>query len=307
MLDVVLLLNVIVEPGRVCEDIFMLDAMGWGFPRTNSSFLLVAEESAVVEPGCRSSANAIKEGIGSLGLEPDSFRYIFVSHRHFDHSGGAAQLLKYLSRSKVLAHEYTIETLKDPSRINQATRRAFGGYAEDIERVEDESRLQIVKDGEAIRLSGGLEVEVVATPGHTSCHLSFYEKRHGFMFVGDAAGIFNREKLSIIPTTFPPSFNYESYVRSIEKMLEYRPRIVAFAHYGAVKGSEAYTILEKALNTVEEWKTIAENSDGDASLLADRLREKYGEDFPVFPPEARIYVFPMLAVGLLKGVQERQP
>ena len=161
-----------------------------------------------------------------------------------------------------MAHRYTIENYKDPRKINEVAKQIFGEFAEPIEAVEEENKLIVLREGDSIDLGKGLEVEIVYTPGHTSDHFAFYEKKNKFMFTGDAAGILGRKTRSITPTTFPPSFKYGNYVGSIEKMLKYDIKIVAFAHFGAVVGPDAAEILEKSLEATEECKNLAEEMSG---------------------------------------------
>ncbi len=293
-------MEVVLRPGRICDGVVMLDVMGWGHARTNSSLLLLGRRLAVVEPGCRSSAEVIVREARFLGLELDDFQYLFVTHRHLDHLAGAPALLSFMRNAKVAGHRYAIATLRDPSTINAAARRVFGRYAEPADRVDDEGRLMVVDEGDVVEL-GGLELEVVPTPGHTSDHLSFYERRNKLMFTGDSAGILAGETLIVIPTAFPPSFKYNMYLRSLERMLEYKPRIVVFAHFGAVKGDDAHRILERSIEILEDWRGLAEGSE-DEGLLARKLWEKYGAGISPFPPEVKERMFSMLAAGLRRGL-----
>ncbi len=296
-------MKALIEPGKICEEILMLDVMGWRHPKTNSSYLILGDKGAVVEPGSRNSSFVILKELKNLKLDPLFFRYVFVSHRHLDHSAGAPPLLKHLPRGVIAAHQYTVETLMNPSKINEAAKHFFGEYAEPIEKVEEVERLKVLKDRDLIELGKGLEVEVVSTPGHTSDHLSFYERKNKFMFTGDSAGIFNGKTLSVIPTTFPPSFKYRGYVKSIEKMLEYELEIVAFAHFGAVKGKDAYLILEKSLEVVEEWRHVSEELKGKGvNSIAETLEKRYKGNLEVFPPSIRAYIFSLLASGLYNGL-----
>lgn len=294
-------MEVVLRPGRIGESVVMLDVMGWGHVRTNSSLLLLGRRLAVVEPGCKGSAEVIVREAKSLGLRLDDFHYLFVTHRHLDHLAGAPVLLRFMQNARVAGHRYAIATLRDPSKINAAARQVFGGYVEPTDRVDDEGRLIVVDEGDSMELGQGLELEVVLTPGHTSDHLSFYEKRNRLMFTGDSAGILAGETLTVIPTTFPPSFKYNRYLKSVERMLEYKPKIVVFAHFGAVRGDDAYRILERSIEVLEDWKGLAEESE-DENVLARRLKEKYGAGLSPFPLEVKEYMFSLLAAGLRRGL-----
>ncbi len=280
----------------------MMDAFGWNCQKTTSTYVVVGERIAIVEPANRSSAEKIRDGIKKFRIDPNLIHHIFVSHRHFDHAAGAPPLLDHLPNARIMAHQYTIENYKDPRKINESAGKIFGELAEPIEAVEEESKLIVLKEGDLIDVGKGLEVEILHTPGHTSDHFAFYEKKNKFMFTGDAAGLFGGKTRSITPTTFPPSFKYENYVRSIEKMLKYDVRIVAFAHFGAVVGPDAAEILEKSLETTEEYKNLAEEMSGkNPDELAEVLKSNYQDKLEVFPSELRKFVYSILARGLMGG------
>ena len=52
--------------------------------------------------------------------------------------------------------------------------------------INEDSRFQDVKEGDAFDLGGGIVVEPIATPGHSKGHLAYLCRRDGIAFVGDA-------------------------------------------------------------------------------------------------------------------------
>jgi len=297
------------EPGKISDTILMLDAYGWRTSKTTSSYVILGEKVALIEPAHRSSAEKIVEGLKNFNVNLNKVFYILVSHRHFDHSAGAPPLLKYLPNAVIGAHLYTIENFKNPEKLNRASQQMYGDYAEPIEPVRDEEKLRVLKEGEILELGNGLEIEVVYTPGHTSDHYAFYERKNKFMFTGDAVGIFGCRSLSVIPTAFPPSFKYKKYMESLEKMLNYDLEIVSFAHFGGVMGKDANEVIRLAIETLEDWKSIAEDvweTSKDISDLAKKLSEKYQEKLEVFPKQVRGFIFQILATGLANSLFQRK-
>ena len=298
-------LKVFSEQGKITDEILMLDAFGWNHQKTTSTYIISGKRTAIIEPASRGSAKRIRDGLKKFSVDQNSIHHVFVSHRHFDHAAGGPPLLKYLPNASMMAHQYTIENYKDPRKINEAAKRIFGEFAEPIEVVEREDKLIALREGDTIDLGGGLEIETVYTPGHASDHFACYERKNKFMFTGDSAGLFGVKTLSITPTAFPPSFKYKNYVKSIEKMLEFDLKIVAFAHFGAVAGPNATEILEKSLEATEEFKNLAEakwrickNVDD----LAELLRSKYQNKLEVFPKGLRKHIYSMLATGLVESL-----
>ena len=90
---------------------------------------------------------------------------LVLTHGHGDHVGGA------ISFPEVWIHP------ADTVMIGQGA-RAYG------------IKVNLLSDGEIIDL-GGRQIEVLATPGHTSGSVSFFDKERGYGFSGDAFGSTN--------------------------------------------------------------------------------------------------------------------
>jgi glyoxylase-like metal-dependent hydrolase (beta-lactamase superfamily II) len=80
-----------------------------------------------------------------------------------------------------------------------------------------------LRDGEVVR-SGGTSLAVLATPGHASDHVAFFEAGDGALFTGDA--VLGRGT-SVID---PPEGDLVAYLRSLHRMRELRPRTIYPGH-----------------------------------------------------------------------------
>ena len=110
----------------------------------------------VVDPG--GDAKKIADNICSLGAKLDG---ILLTHAHFDHIGGVAELLRIAPQEEghpaaVFLHK------KDLDKICSYKNLAFAVG----ERVEKFTPDVLLKGGETISVAG-LEVRVIHTPGHT--------------------------------------------------------------------------------------------------------------------------------------------
>lgn len=102
----------------------------------------------IVDPG---DADPVFEALQQHSLTPVA---IFCTHRHGDHVGGVDDL----------AAKYTVEVYGPPAE-------AIGGIT------------RPVSGGETIELAGFPSFEVLATPGHTAGHISYFGG--GALFCGD--------------------------------------------------------------------------------------------------------------------------
>jgi len=128
-------------------------------------------QSAVIDPGAYETA--LCEAVAKL--EPGSVRYILLTHGHFDHILGVAQL-KQATGAAVAVHRLDAPCLFD-SRLSYAQRYRRGAQQEvrpDI-MLEDGSRL----------FPGECGLTVLHTPGHSAGSVCYYCADDNVLFSGD--------------------------------------------------------------------------------------------------------------------------
>ena len=128
---------------------------------------------------------------------------VINTHLHIDHAVGN-NFLKEKYNVPVLAHK-----LDEPlgERIQQQA--YMFGINEKFKGVEITDYL---KDGDIIKIGNG-ELEVICVPGHSQGSVALYDKKDGFIIVGDA--LFNGS----IGRTDLPGGNYEQLITSIKNRL----------------------------------------------------------------------------------------
>ena len=243
-------------------------------------YLVLADNTALVEVGCSVQIPDILEAIGKVGFDIRKLSYIIPTHVHLDHAGGAGLLARKLPRAKVVVYSRAVKVLANASileRLMQGFMRVFGEDA--LERFGEmlpiaEERFVLVEDGERIPL-GDRELKVIHTPGHDPNHLCFLDTKSRGLFCGDALGGYLSEAKVTIPPMAPGSDPF-LIMQSIDKLRELDPEILFFSHGGTTR--EVAKIMQMFTDNVRQCTNIAlkalqagENREELVNRLADAL------------------------------------
>ena len=156
----------------------------------NPYILVDADGLSVVDTGIPGSEKKILAYIsGQLGKSAQDVKRILLTHSDLDHIGGLAALHKATG-----AHTYTSKieaqaiAIGKPSREIKPTgfslRRVMFALLRPFMKASPFQVDEIVEDGQILPILGGLQV--VATPGHTPGHISFFAPSVGMLFCGDS-------------------------------------------------------------------------------------------------------------------------
>ncbi len=111
------------------------------------------------------------EELGDIG-PVDRLERILLTHSHFDHIGGVAEVYQRVSPD-LYVHPLAREYL----RLHRSPFPAF------FDALEKDGKLKPVADGEQIE--GDPPLTVMHLPGHTAGDVAFYEPRSQALFCGD--------------------------------------------------------------------------------------------------------------------------
>jgi len=141
------------------------------------------DDHIVLDPG-----PAIDSHIDAIREAMPKLDTILITHRHADHAPAAVPL-KELTGARIIA----------PHGVLNETYRTVG-------------------DGDVIG-----DIEVIATPGHTSEHVCYFTRDRD-LFTGDTILGFGTTAI------FPPDGNMADYLRSLHKLREKNPQRIYPAH-----------------------------------------------------------------------------
>ncbi|VVB54672.1 Hydroxyacylglutathione hydrolase [uncultured archaeon] len=104
--------------------------------------------------GCVDPGGDVDALIAAANTEGVKIQYVFITHGHFDHTGGYQEVRKKTG-AKVVAHT--------------------GSQVKADEYADDGSKYNV----------GGIEVECLFTPGHEPHHICYYIRKENALFTGD--------------------------------------------------------------------------------------------------------------------------
>ena len=195
-----------------------MDIYKFVFNRLEENTMIVsgaAGRCVIVDPGCleKEERSAVLEKLSRKGLTPEA---ILVTHGHIDHTYGVAELQRLFSIPVYMSAE-DIPIMEYYQRISK-----FGIRTPDISFT-----VTPVSDGDKIS-AGGLEFQVITTPGHSPGGVCYYERSQKALFTGDTLfrGTIGRTDLE--------GGDYDSLITSImEKLLLLDPDVTVYPGHGS--------------------------------------------------------------------------
>jgi glyoxylase-like metal-dependent hydrolase (beta-lactamase superfamily II) len=158
-----------------------------------------ADRAVVVDPGAE--PERLTDALASLGIR--TVDAILVTHTHFDHIGAVASLAK-ATGAPVYCPEREAHVL---ANIMDFVPEMFSRFGP----IEAYDADHTVVGGETLELAG-LTFDVIATPGHSSGHVTYAARGEDALFSGDVLfrGSVGRTDL--------PGGDWDTLLRSIESL-----------------------------------------------------------------------------------------
>ena len=223
---------------RITDRISVIDSPLSGMRKVLGTYLIEGEKTAVIDPGPTNQTLGVLDALRSHGIkEVDA---VLLSHIHLDHGGGSWKMSEAYPSSFVYCHPRGAAHMVDPSKLKAGAERLFGKRVLDYGTITGvpSDRVMESSDGEIIDL-GGIILQVLWTPGHSSHSQSYWEPDSKTVFVGDAVGHIMGEGGPLVPVS-PPPHNPEKEVESINRILGLRPETLCIAHFGPHENAEEH-------------------------------------------------------------------
>ena len=249
---------------RYDHGIYAFDS-GYIRPQLAAIHLIVEHgRVAVVDTASNACLPRALEALQILGLSPASVDYVFLTHVHLDHAGGAGAMMQAFPEARLVVHPRGAPHMANPARLFAAVQAVYG--ADEAHRLYGEllpvpaDRILAAGDGYTFDLAGRT-LTCLETPGHARHHLCLHDPRSGCLFTGDIFGLSFREldvdgRPSVIPTTTPTQFEPAVMHASVDRILACQPRALYLTHFAQVTdvarlGADLHRLIDAHLAVAE--------------------------------------------------------
>lgn len=245
-----------------------------------TSYFIDSEEPALVDTGISTSpSQGIAPSLEKLGRSIQDIKWIFLTHGHIDHLGGAFALWEMTNRkAEVVLHEGDAALLKSRQSHVDIYRKVRAKYLNNPKAIEEQTAAAnfaisgemnptyLVRGGEKISLGGGVTVSVHSIPGHTLGSVAYVIDSQNDVFVGDAVQIHGAAN------GFPGYEDPQAYRNSLKYLAtEIRPNRMFLGHPYRNGAGVPYGV---ALDSPAAASALAE------SIYIENEIAKAAEEFP---------------------------
>jgi glyoxylase-like metal-dependent hydrolase (beta-lactamase superfamily II) len=212
-------------------------------PLFDASHLIVESgHAAFVDTGINHSVPLLLDAMARKDIDAASVDYVFLTHVHLDHAGGAGSLMRYLPNARAVIHPRGVRHMTDPTRLVQGSKAVFG--EERFEQIYGrplpiEARRIIAVEDEQTVVFRGRPLQCIYTEGHARHHYCLSDPASKGVFTGDSFGVSYRELDTaageyILPTTTPIHFDPQEAHKAIDRIMALDPERLYLTHYSLV-------------------------------------------------------------------------
>ena len=234
--------------------------------------------AAFVDTGANSSVPLLLATLACNDVDPADVDYVFLTHVHLDHAGGAGLLMQALPNARAVLHPRGAPHMIDPAKLIRGAKAVYGEKkfaAEygDIVPIAEE-RVIVVDDWQELSLNGR-PMQCIYTEGHARHHYVLNDPQSRGVFTGDSFGISYRELDTangefIYPTTTPIHFDPPEAHIAIDRIMDLEPEQLFLTHYSRV--SDLPRLAEDMHKRIDDFVAIARQHEGDVGRTA-RMHE----------------------------------
>jgi glyoxylase-like metal-dependent hydrolase (beta-lactamase superfamily II) len=199
-------------------------------------------QAALVDTGTSSSVPGVMNALREKNVAPADVAYVFLTHIHLDHAGGAGEFMHKLPNARLVVHPRGARHMVDPARLIASATTVYGDaeFKRIYRTIRPVDANRIIEAPDGFRLDfNGRPLLFLDTPGHARHHYCILDERYQSFFTGDTFGLSYREfdvdgMEFVFPTTTPVQFDPVAAHASLDRLMSYHPSYAFLTHYGRV-------------------------------------------------------------------------
>jgi len=278
---------IIDQPGKITENIFMLG-------KQESCVYLVdgGDACAILGGGLAGIIPDIEAQLADMAVDPQRIQSLVILHSHFDHCGIVPYFKNKWPWVEVVASERAQTLLTKPKAVASIEAFNIRHLEETLPHVHPKDLCvegfnievdRVVGEGDTLAC-GNLNLQVLETPGHSTCSISFFMPTEKALFASDAVGIPAGDKVFTAANS-----NFDQYEESLDKMFALNPEIILSEHQGGRTGEDCKRFMPACRQAAREMRDMVEQSfarTGDIQKSADEITDIFTASSPegVLPP-----------------------
>jgi 2-aminobenzoylacetyl-CoA thioesterase len=284
-----------------------IDKAGWITDRVlllgrqeSNVYLLKGKECTIVGGGMISIVPDVLEQLVRFGIEESEVTRLLILHSHFDHCGIVPFFARRWPQVKVVASARAKDLLSNPKVVESISllsqsliaERSMQKEAGELDLVFDGIEVhETVKGGDRVNW-GGIELEIIDAPGHSSDSIAVYMPADKALFASDAGGIPFGENVFAAGNS-----DFTKYEQTLERFKQVDVEIHLAEHYGAFTGQDARSFMPRSIEAARETRRRME-----ASYRRTRNIETSTEELTdLFMKEAPDYFLPREVMAMVIG------
>ncbi len=244
-------------------------------------------EAILFEGGIGATPPLLVEQMEAVGIPLTAIRQLAITHAHPDHVMGIPRLRELIPGLCVIASEKAAQTLafeKAVAIFAQMDQTLLAALAErgavrpehvppplaDKQIAVDRT----VGEGDSIEV-GKSRFQILATPGHSDCSLSFYEPQRKILIISDATGYYMPDDDAWWPNYLS---GLDAYLRSMERLAAIDAEVLCLSHNAVIEGAaNIRDYLQRAIADTRQYHgRIVEETQAGKSVR--EIAESLGAD-----------------------------
>jgi len=243
-------------------------------PLQDASHLIVENgRAAFVDTGVNSSVPLLIDALAQQNLDVGDVDYVFLTHVHLDHAGGAGLLMQHLPNARCVVHPYGAPHMIDPTKLVAGTEAVYG--EEETRTVYgtivpiDADRVVIPENEQWLEFNGR-SLQTIYTEGHARHHYVLNDPQSKGVFTGDSFGVSYRELDTVqgeivFPTTTPVQFNPLEAHKAVDRIMACEPAQLYLTHYSRVRNLDR--LVPQMHKGIDAYVAIARQHEHDENRL----------------------------------------